>query len=228
MSPSSYSSEVTLIDEKDSVKMPFKIYMNHILDYKSHRFFQSSYDRDEKGTVLSVNNDPGKIPTYLGYFLMALGFILNILNPKSRFRKLASAIQKDTVLKNTAALLIAMFITNSPLVADDSLKAVDKAHAVKFGDLLVQTVDGRIKPMDTFSNEVLLKLAKKSKIEGLDSNQIILGMITSPKTWQDVKLIKVTHSKLKKILGLDKKESLASFSDFSTMNKKYLINYQAT
>jgi cytochrome c-type biogenesis protein CcsB len=220
MSPSSYSSEVTLIDEKDSVKMPFKIYMNHILDYKSHRFFQSSYDIDEKGTVLSVNNDPGKIPTYIGYFLMALGFILNILNPKSRFRKLASAVQKDTVLKNTVALLIAMFITNSPLVADSSLKAVDKAHAAKFGDLLVQTVDGRIKPMDTFSNEVLLKLAKKSKIEGLDSNQIILGMITSPKTWQDVKLIKVTHSKLKKILGLDEKESLASFSDFFDYEQK--------
>ena len=224
MSPSSYASEVTLIDEKEGVNMPFRIFMNHILDYKSHRFFQSSYDTDEKGTILSVNNDPGKLPTYLGYFLLALGFVLNILNPKSRFRKLATAIQKDTVLKNTTAFILMLLISNTPLLADeDSLTIVknyDKAHAAKFGDLLVQTVDGRIKPLDTFSNEVLLKLAKKSSIEGLDSNQIMLGMITAPKAWQDIKLISVKHSKVKKILGLDKKETHATFSDFFDYKKK--------
>ncbi len=227
MSPSSYASDVTLIDEKDGVNMPFRIFMNHILDYKSHRFFQSSYDTDEQGTILSVNNDPGKIPTYIGYFLLSLGFILNILNPKSRFRKLASAIQKDTILKNTAAFIAIMMITNAPLYAEqslsDSLKIVqnyDKAHAAKFGDLLVQTVDGRIKPLDTFSNEVLLKLAKKSKMEGLDSNQIMLGMITAPKAWQDIKLINVKHSKVKKILGLEPNDTHASFSNFFDYKQK--------
>jgi cytochrome c-type biogenesis protein CcsB len=224
MSPSSYASEVTLIDEKDGVNMPFRIFMNHILDYKSHRFFQSSYDTDEQGTILSVNNDPGKLPTYIGYFLLALGFILNILNPKSRFRKLAAAIQKDTVLKNTTAFIFMMLISYVPLHANTGSLAIvknyDKAHAQKFGDLLVQTVDGRIKPLDTFSNEVLLKLAKKSKIEGLDSNQIMLGMITAPKAWQDIKLINVKHSKIKKILGLNPKETHASFGDFFDYNKQ--------
>lgn len=224
MSPSSYASEVVLIDEKDGVKMPFRIFMNHILDYKSHRFFQSSYDTDEKGTILSVNNDPGKIPTYIGYFLLALGFILNILNPKSRFRKLVAAIQRDTVLKSTTAFILMLLISYTPMHADsDSLTIVknyDKAHAAKFGDLLVQTVDGRIKPLDTFSNEVLLKLAKKSKIEGLDSNQIMLGMITAPKAWQDIKLINVKHSKVKKILGINPKETHASFSDFFNYEKQ--------
>ena len=220
MSPSSYASEVTLIDKKDNINMPFRIYMNHILDYKSHRFFQSSYDRDEKGTILSVNNDPGKIPTYIGYFLMALGFILNILNPKSRFRKLAALVQKDTILKNTSLFLFLLFIFQSPAYSDTQPNYIDKAHASKFGDLLIQTVDGRIKPLDTFSNELLLKLAKKSKLDGIDSNQIILGMITSPREWQNVKMIKVTHSKIKKILGLDKKESHASFANFFDYNKK--------
>jgi hypothetical protein len=31
--------------------------MNHILDHKEYRFFQSSFDPDEMGTVLSVNHD---------------------------------------------------------------------------------------------------------------------------------------------------------------------------
>ena len=67
MSPASYASEVILIDKDENVNMPYRIYMNHILDYKSFRFFQSSYDKDEKGTILSVNNDPGTLPTYIGY-----------------------------------------------------------------------------------------------------------------------------------------------------------------
>jgi hypothetical protein len=31
--------------------------MNNILDYEGYRFFQSSFDPDEKGTVLSVSHD---------------------------------------------------------------------------------------------------------------------------------------------------------------------------
>ena len=33
--------------------------MNNVLDYQGYRFFQSSYDKDELGTVLSVNHDFG-------------------------------------------------------------------------------------------------------------------------------------------------------------------------
>ncbi|MCH9814314.1 MAG: cytochrome c biogenesis protein CcsA [Epsilonproteobacteria bacterium] len=228
-SPSSYASEVTLIDKADGVTMPFRIFMNHVLDYKSHRFFQSSYDMDEGGTILSVNNDPGKIPTYIGYFLLTLGFIFNILNPKSRFRKLAASIQKETLQKTLPLILIALsFTTHSSLQASDTptndplqiAQSYDKVHAAKFGDLLVQTVDGRIKPLDTFSNEVLLKLAKKSKLYDLDSNQILLGMITSPRAWQEIKFISVKHSKVKKILGLQNTEQLASFSDFFDYSKQ--------
>ena len=31
--------------------------MNNILNHKGYRFFQASFDPDEKGTVLSVNDD---------------------------------------------------------------------------------------------------------------------------------------------------------------------------
>ncbi|MDR1555280.1 MAG: cytochrome c biogenesis protein CcsA [Campylobacteraceae bacterium] len=91
-SPSSYASEITLLDSAANIQMPYKIYMNHVLDYKGYRFFQASYDQDEGGSVLSVNKDPGKLPTYIGYFLLTLGLLLNIFNPKSRFRKLSSQI----------------------------------------------------------------------------------------------------------------------------------------
>ena len=73
MQPSSYASRVTVID-KDK-KFDYHIFMNHVLDYRGYRFFQSSYDTDEKGSILSVNHDPGTLLTYIGYFMLALGFI---------------------------------------------------------------------------------------------------------------------------------------------------------
>ena len=59
-SPSSFASEVTVIDESNNVEMPYRIYMNHILNYGGYRFFQSSYDLDERGTILSVTTITGE------------------------------------------------------------------------------------------------------------------------------------------------------------------------
>jgi len=148
MSPSSYASYVTVTD--GSKKFDFKIYMNHVLDYKGYRLFQSSYDMDEKGSILSVNHDPGKTPTYFGYILLAIGMILNFLNPKSRFRKLASRVQKETVVSAFALLLI----THTQVLKADNLdeaKLYDFQHSELFGDLLLQKQDGRIVTMDSFS-----------------------------------------------------------------------------
>ncbi len=230
MSPSSYASEVVLIDKSKGVEMGFRIFMNHVLDYRHYRFFQASYDPDEKGTVLSVNNDPGKVPTYIGYLLLAIGLILNILNPKSRFRKLGKLVTKEVAIKLSLALTLLTLFQTQPLLADNSLeiaKSYNKAHADKFGDLLLQTVDGRIQPLDTFANEVMLKLHKSATTDGLDASQVLLGMITSPKAWQDIKFIKIKHTKIKKILGLKPDEKYASFNDFfdpKKINNSYKLN----
>jgi hypothetical protein len=34
--------------------------MNNVLDHDGYRFFQSGFDPDEKGTILSVNHDFGE------------------------------------------------------------------------------------------------------------------------------------------------------------------------
>lgn len=218
MSPSSYSSDVILTDKEQNIEKPFKIYMNHILDHRGYRFFQSSYDRDEKGTVLSVNNDPGKLPTYIGYLMLLIGFVLTILNPKSRFRKLARAVAKDTQVAKIALIIaFASALNIQPLQASDAIEqaqSYQSQHAEKFGDILIQTVDGRIKPMDTFATEVLLKLHKKSTVKGMSANQVLLGMLTAPDIWQEIPLIRVKHTKIRKILGLKEGEKYATFNDF--------------
>ena len=94
MTPSSYSSRVVLIDKEQNLTMPYHIYMNHILDHRNYRFFQSSYDPDEKGTVLSVNHDPGTWPTYLGYLLLTIGMLWSLVHPNGRFPKLLKGARK--------------------------------------------------------------------------------------------------------------------------------------
>ncbi len=245
MAPSSYSSEVTLIDKKNGVVMPFKIYMNHILKYKNYRFYQSSYDMDEKGTVLSVNHDPGIYPTYFGYLLLAIGFILTILSPKSRFRTLGRKIQQE--IKKDKSIVISflgafvLLSISQPAHAVSSIKQLsvqqsinivkkyNKAHADKFGMLLLQDRGGRVEPIDSFANEVMNKVARKRSFFGLDADQIVLGMLSSPEIWQNIPIIKVSDVRLKKILGIPKDANYASFDDFfkSEGNHSYKLSTYA-
>ena len=75
--PASYESHVRLFDPGKGIDgEPVRIYMNHPLTHRGFKHFQSSYDQDRLGTILSVNYDPGKWPTYAGYTLIVLGFIL--------------------------------------------------------------------------------------------------------------------------------------------------------
>ena len=84
MSPASFAAEVTVKD--GGYKKDFRIFMNNVLDYKGYRFFQSSYDQDEKGTVLSVNHDMvGTLVSYFGYSLLALGMLMVFFTSKTRF-----------------------------------------------------------------------------------------------------------------------------------------------
>lgn len=97
MSPSSFASEVQILDGEGKLVKPYRIYMNRVLDYEGYRFFQSSYDPDEKGTILSVNKDPGKIPTYIGYTMLILGALGMLFAKEGRFRKLARFLQTQKI-----------------------------------------------------------------------------------------------------------------------------------
>ena len=119
MSPSSYESEVTVIDEVNNIEEPRRIFMNNVLDYGGFRFFQSSYDQDELGTILSVNKDPGKIPTYIGYTMLTIGLLLLFFAKNGRFYKLSRYLKAQNLA--IAALLIVP-ISNTPINANEQEK----------------------------------------------------------------------------------------------------------
>ncbi len=104
-----FKSKVELIDNGEST--PHEIYMNHVLDYKGYRFFQASFDADEKGTILSVNHDWwGTWITYIGYFLLYLGMMWILFDKGSRFGKLEAQLKKLKKKKaKIASLLLLLF-----------------------------------------------------------------------------------------------------------------------
>lgn len=77
--PASYESRVRVFDEEAGVNgRAERIYMNHPLTFRGYKHFQSSYDQDRRGTILSVNYDPGKTPTYIGYLFLGIGFLITL------------------------------------------------------------------------------------------------------------------------------------------------------
>jgi len=107
MSPSSYKSIITLLDDRFGVRDTREIFMNNVMDYGGYRFFQSSYNPDEKGTILSVNNDEmGTKVTYLGYFLLGLGFILTFLYKGSRFQTIRKMILQSRKKRLNSTLIV--------------------------------------------------------------------------------------------------------------------------
>jgi len=214
-SPSSYASDVTVMDQEENLEMPYRIYMNNVLNYRGFRFFQSSYDRDELGTVLSVNHDgAGTIITYLGYFLMSIGMFLTIFNKNSRFRMLTRLSKKLRDSRKTVSIIIIGMIVlltgNSNVYGQSAFSraevpVISKEHADKFGRLLVQDKDGRIKPMNTVSSEVLRKIARKNTFNELTPEQVFLGILVFSEQWQEEPFIKVAHDQLKDFLEVDGK-----------------------
>ena len=245
MSPSSYASEVTVLKE-DGKTYDYRIFMNRTMHEGNFLFFQSSYFPDETGTVLSVNNDPGKWPTYLGYFLLTLGLIMNFFDKKSRFWKLTKFVSS----RNLASLAIAcifLFSTNSLFANEEAanssninelaqtnqiLEYLNKFKnestytAENFAKLVTQSSGGRMKPLSSLNMEIIQKLSGKATLFEMNADQLVLGMITRPDIWSDLKVIKIKTPKLKKFLGIDENEKYIAFSEVFK-DGKYLLSGEA-
>ncbi|EAL4060658.1 cytochrome c biogenesis protein CcsA [Campylobacter jejuni] len=230
MSPASYASEITVKNNNEN--FDYRIFMNNVLDYNGYRFYQSSYDQDEKGTVLSVNKDPGKIPTYMGYFLLCLGMFMNFLNPHSRFRTLARLINKDT-LKHTSVIIFILLLSfgSEKTFAQDlnsTLPMVNTNHAKALAALIVQkSADGRMVPFDTLSREILEKIHQSDSYKGQNSNAVMLSMLVDVDKWQMEPFILMPQNQavrdaIANILEIPSAKYI-SYKDFFDENNRYKL-----
>ncbi len=229
--PSEFKSNVTVYTKNK--QFDAEIYMNNTLTVDGYKFFQSSYDEDEKGTVLSVNKDPGVSITYVGYGILFLSLILTLFDEKSRFRFLIREIKRmpmALILFITFALFNSAEIFSQEIKRSDYLESYLLEHknnskeiAKEFGRLIVQGPTGRMKPLDTQNREILNKLTGKSTWNGLTANQVILGMFSRPELWKNADIIRVQTPKLRNLLGVSPNQKLVPFSVFFDENNKFKL-----
>ncbi len=241
---SAFRSKVT-VNDTETDYFDYDIYMNHVLDHKGYRFFQASFTPDEKGTILSVNKDFwGTWITYIGYFLLYIGLMAIMFDPRTRFgalKKMLDKVKEKKAKLTTVLLLVFAFSMNAqeghsedhritPAQIDSLIQitSVPKEHAAKFGKLVIQD-NGRMKPLNTFASELIRKVSGKDEYNGLDANQVFLSMSYLSMTelrgvWFEAPILKLDwrNDSIKKIIGVPaeaKKASLLDLIDENGFNK---------
>ena len=246
---SAFKSKIEVLNGKESLKD--SVFMNNVLDYKGFRFFQASFDEDEKGTVLSVSHDFwGTWISYIGYFLLYLGMMAILFDKNTRFNDLKVKLDKVRAKKATLTVLLFFFglvgfaqeehsnhdghnhgtephqhetSVQKPKMptVEQSLKEIRKfmvsaEHAEKFGRLVIQDYSGRMKPVNTFSSELLRKVSKNDKFEEFTSDQVLISMNQFPEFWYQIPIIYLErgNDSIRKIIGVDKKAKYAPLISF--------------
>lgn len=281
---SSFKSKVTMDDNGET--SDHAIYMNHVLDHKGYRFFQMSFDPDEKGTILSVNHDWwGTNISYLGYTLLYIGLVLILFVKGSRFKALQGKLNQVKKIKKKrkaklTGILALLFMASSfigysqsrkedipgyndqspaqqdtlaearseepdtsestnegvapavdPDIPQSTIDSVIMANAVPerqakdFGKLVIQDREGRMKPVNTYSSELLRKLSKSSEYKGLTSDQVLMSMTQMPTIWYNVPLIKIKkhNDSLHHVLEVNKDQNLVRLTDFFDRDGTYKL-----
>ena len=224
----SYSSFMSKVTVESESTFDYDIYMNNILNHKGYRFFQASFDPDEKGTILSVNKDFwGTFITYTGYLLLFFSMSGIFFIGNTRFKSLSRQLNKKT-------LTVLFFMTALTANAQndnylDKTKFIDSViladsyseeHAKKFGKIIIQDSGGRMKPANTFSSELLRKVSRSDNYNSLNSDQVLLSIMDNPSLWFNAPLVYLKPGQkgdtIRKVIGVSKdlkKAPLVSFFD---------------
>ncbi len=107
-----------------------------------------------------------------------------------------------------------------------NLLAATKEHAEKFGKIVIQDAGGRMKPINTFSSELIRKVSKSDHYKGLNSDQVFLSMTQYPDLWFEVPLISLKrgNDSIRNLLGLDSKARYAPFINFFDEKGNYKLS----
>lgn len=226
MSPSSFESIVQIEDK--GVSKPYKIFMNNVLDYGGYRFFQSSYDEDERGTILSVNKDPGKYPTYAGYTLLILASLWLLFAPNSRVALLRKYLKAHSHIAGILLLLFSLapsYAQERTLEIVQKIQSNSKEHSKDFSTLLVQDFGGRVKPIDSMAMDFIHKMTKQNSFLGMDYNQLVFGMLVFPNEFMSIKMFPIKSPKLKDALSIPQEQKRLAYHDVFDENGYKLTNY---
>lgn len=193
MAVADYQTQFTITEDgKTSDGM---VSMNNIYSRSGIRLYQSSYDEDQRGSILSMNNDPWGIGiTYTGYALLFVSLLWMLLDPRGAFRQLL----RNPLLKKGVLVLMPLLLCHASAKAANALP---KATAEKFGELNILYND-RICPLQTFAIDFTKKLYGKASYKDYTAEQVLTGFMFWPDEWSGENMVRVNGGALKTTLQL--------------------------
>lgn len=207
-----YQSQLTVIDGNAERKAV--VSMNKIYSGSSVRLYQSSYDSDLRGSVLSMNADPYGIPvTYTGYGLLFLSLVWMLFDPRGAYRR----VLKSDLFRRGALALALVFAFSGGISA---ARVLPKDTAERFGRLNI-LYNGRICPMQTFAIDFTKKLCGSRSYNGYTAEQVLTGFIFYGDDWGKEPILKIKGGELRGALQLPKYCSVSTF--FNQMMGGYIL-----
>jgi ABC-type transport system involved in cytochrome c biogenesis permease subunit len=210
---SDYASHLTFSTDEGSVNET--VSMNNIAVVEGYRFYQTSFDRDMKGSILTVTYDPyGTGITYIGYGLLIVSAILLLLLRTPRIKQLYRQLNGSKVLAIGCLVLVAATsFAKTPVVAREDAEKAERKLIV---------YNGRICPLNTLAHDFCLKITGKTSYKGLSAEQFLLSLPLAPEEWSEKQLLKIKNKALKERLGIS--TDLARIKDFYESDGRYKLD----
>ncbi len=181
--------------------------MNNIFEYRKYRFYQSGFDKDRKGTTLSVYYDPyGIAVTYTGYVVLFLSMLLFFIERNTGFRKLIG----NKILKISFLVVLFLLFSDTLYAGERIPKTIPVETAAKFGKLYIY-YNGRICPLQTFAYEFTSKIYGNKSYKGLTPEQVMAGYFFFYDSWKEEPFVRIKSKYVQEILGTGKYASLTDF-----------------
>ncbi len=209
-----------------------EVSMNHIYSLGGLRLYQSSYDPDERGSYLALNNDPWGIPvTYLGYALLFIGLLWILADPKGQYREVLRSQAKAGLPQHAKAgqtqhakagqtqysLPLALLMVGCSVCGDviAAPRALPQETAERFGRLNIN-YGGRICPVETYALDFTKKLTGKRYYKADDGTgyspcQLLSAFIFYGDEWSGQPVLKMKGGPLKTTLQLPEHCSVNTF-----------------
>lgn len=197
-----YVSRFTVTDG-DGVQRA-EVSMNNVWEYRSVRFYQSSYDPDMRGSILALNSDPWGIPvTYAGYALLFVSLVWMLADPKGAFRRL---FRSDLMRRGVLSIVAVCALSQGAWAAN----TLPRETADRLGRLNI-LYNNRVCPLQTFAADFTKKLCGSSRYKDYTPEQVLAGFIFYGEEWSAEPIIRVKGGPLRDALQLPARCSVNTF-----------------
>jgi cytochrome c-type biogenesis protein CcsB len=210
MRPSNFRSDVEVIDPTGG-SFKTAIWMNHELEYKGWRFYQSSYH--DTTTILSVSKDPGQPIVFVGYVLLVLGMCAVLatrvaLTRAKRANEAALAVKPAGKVAVAAALALFAFTSGAANASPAAGANAGSGSIEEQVRRLPVQHDGRVMPLDTLAREAVLNVTGS---HSYDEVEMVLQWTFDPAAGASSPVINLGSRELARLVGLPG-ETHASFA----------------